>query len=153
MSYYEKQELDFIKRTKKIIEQYDNIHFQNSEERFEKTLFINCLVGLLIIPQQHWFNILPRKKITENWGIRECDIKFISNNIKTIRNIARHLRNSITHYNFKILPDKNGEIEKIKFIDINNDVKSFEAIIKIDNLKTFTYKLTDFLIEEIEREK
>lgn len=155
MSFYKKQEFDFIQRTKKIIEQYDSIHFENSNEKFEKTLFINCLLGLLIIPQQYWFDNLPDTKTNNSWGILESEINFIVEDNKSVKNITRHLRNSISHYTFQIIANKSNEIEKIKFtdLDIKKKLKSFEANINIDNLKKFTYNLTDFLTAEINRQK
>lgn len=112
MSFYKKQEFDFIQRTKKIIEQYDSIHFENSNEKFEKTLFINCLLGLLIIPQQYWFDNLPDTKTNNSWGILESEINFIVEDNKSVKNITRHLRNSISHYTFQIIANKSNEIEK-----------------------------------------
>ncbi len=54
MSAYKTQEFDFIQRTKKIINQYDSLLIPDND-KFEVTLFLNCLVGLLILPQQKWF--------------------------------------------------------------------------------------------------
>lgn len=47
------------------------------------------------------------------------------------------------------------KLKKIKFtdLDIKKKLKSFEANINIDNLKKFTYNLTDFLTAEINRQK
>ena len=154
MSFYQQQEIDFIKRTKIIIQQYENIHVEKTEEKFEKTLFINCLLGLLIIPQQYLFDKLPNTRINTNWGILESEIRFIKESNKSINDITRHLRNSISHYNFEILSNDSDEIESIKFIDkFDKNKKSFEAIISIENLKIFTDKLTDFLITEINKQK
>ena len=64
MSNYKNQEFDFIQRTKSIIEQYDN--FQIAEkDKFQVTLLLNCLVGLFILPQQHWFDNVPRELISK----------------------------------------------------------------------------------------
>ncbi len=77
MSAYLQQEHDFIERTKKIISQYDDCFKEKEKnEKYEVTLLINAFVGLLILPQQHWFGYLPRDTITENeWGIhRQKDL-------------------------------------------------------------------------------
>src|SRR5688572_6053080 len=78
MSNYNQQEFDFIKRTQAIIDRYDKLKIPEEEkekEKYEVTLLLNCLVGLLILPQQHWFEILPSDPITEKeWGISEGDI-------------------------------------------------------------------------------
>lgn len=62
MSNYKDQEFDFIERTKLIIKQYDDFQI-GEKDKFEVTLFLNCLVGLLVLPQQHWFDNLPTELI------------------------------------------------------------------------------------------
>ncbi len=77
MSHYLNQEFDFINRTKTIIEQYDNLQI-SEKEKFEITLMLNCLVGLLILPQQNWFDSLPAVLVSQKeWGIAEKHISFI----------------------------------------------------------------------------
>ena len=67
MSNYSKQELDLVERTKEIITQYDSFKLEKS---FEVTLLINCLVGMLIIPQQELYGQLPNDLIEfEPWGL------------------------------------------------------------------------------------
>lgn len=146
MSHYNKQELDFVCRTKKIIEQYDKLEIENGE-KFEVTLFINCMVGLLIIPQQKLFDKLPTVVIDKaNWGI---DPNVIKIGEKDICNVARHLRNSISHYNFNSF-SLNDEIEGFEFTDINKQEKTtFKAQIKISELKVFVEKLIETFIVEI----
>lgn len=45
---YTNQELDIIRRTKTILEQYDNHVPTGDQSNYRDTLFVNCLVGLLI---------------------------------------------------------------------------------------------------------
>ena len=99
MSNYQNR-IDFISRTRQILVQYE--HNCNSE----KTLFMNCCVGLLIMPQQcadHDKNISVDGLVDyENWGIDTTKItanehrKGVDKN--SIENIAYHIRNSICHY-------------------------------------------------------
>ena len=66
MGYYTQQEFDFVQRTKKILEQYDSIDFsKNESEKYEITLLLNCFVGLLILPKEHWYDKLPKTEIDE----------------------------------------------------------------------------------------
>lgn len=77
MSYYKQQEVDFIERTKTIISQYKNIDLPHNK-KFEVTLLLNCFVGLVVLPQQHWFKKLsPEIKLNKEWGIDEKDIIYI----------------------------------------------------------------------------
>lgn len=155
MSNYKQQEFDFIHRTKSIIEQYDK--FQISEnDKFEETLFLNCLVGLFILPQQHWLEKVSTKLVSEEeWGIEESHISFIKETeVKNVKNIARHVRNSISHYRFKVFGNSDEKISEIKFEDFNpQNEKTFEATIPLSNLKTFVDKFSTILTIEMAKQK
>ena len=157
-----KNQFDFITRTKEIIKQYKRGQIPK-EEKYEITLFLNCLVGLLIIPQQKWYRQLPTEIITEKeWGISADDIIIakrytvktakLTEQRKTIKNVATHLRNSIAHYSFEVQKGQSGKIGSIKFEDFADNkktIKTFEIIMSIDNLRKFTDELTDFALSKI----
>ena len=122
MSNYQNR-IDFISRTRQILVQYE--HNCNSE----KTLFMNCCVGLLIMPQQcadHDKNISVDGLVDyENWGIDTTKItanehrKGVDKN--SIENIAYHIRNSICHYRFDIMNCNVENIENIHIMDKSGD--------------------------------
>lgn len=151
MSNYKQQEFDFILRTQQIIKQYDEMQI-SADQKFEVTLFLNCLVGLFILPQQHWFQKVSMELISDGeWGIREANISFIKNGeTKNVKTVARHIRNSISHYNFEVFGNRNGQISEIKFLDYNTRKKrTFEATFPISSFKIFVYKFLDVLKEEM----
>lgn len=155
MSNYKKQEFDFIERTKLIINQYDKIQIPK-KEKFEVTLLLNCLVGLFILPQQHWFNNISKELISKKeWGIEDFHISFINKGeTKNVKDIARHIRNSIAHYKFKVFGNSNNEISKIKFEDFNHEKeKTFEATFPLANFKIFVDKFSTALIKEMINQK
>lgn len=161
MSNYKQQEFDFINRTKEIIKQYDSLVVKNEEisrdEKYEVTLFINCLVGLLILPEQEWFNQLPKEAISkEKWGISESQVIFIKEGEKkNVKNIARHLRNSISHYNFKVFKESSDEIAGIEledFEDIKKVNRTFKADLKIEDLRNFAEKLSSYFLKRMQQD-
>ena len=154
MSYYNKQEYEFVKRTKTIIEQYEKFHIDKNE-KYEVTLFINCLVGLLIIPKEYWFDSLPTEIVSENeWGISTEDIDFIKEDeTKNIKNIAKHIRNSLAHYRFEMYDDIKNKLNEIEFMDEYRGSLTFKARISVDSLRKFTNKLTDIFLSEMEKSK
>ena len=155
MSHYLNQEFDFITRTKKIIEQYDSFKI-DEKDKFEVTLLLNCLIGLLILPQQYWYDSLPTDIISQKeWGINSEHISSIKKGeTKNVKDVARHLRNSIAHYRFKAFDNSSDKISSIKFEDFDpNGSKTFEAIIPLPNLRQFTNRLTDIFINEMNKQK
>lgn len=155
MSHYKQQEYDFINRTKAIIKQYDSFE-KSKDENYRVTLLLNCMVGLLILPQQEWYSRLPNDIVSiDKWGITPEWIT-TSNDDKTVKNVARHLRNSVAHYNFEDYQNNSTEISRIVFYDKdprNNNELTFKAIIPIENIKKFVFKLSDILLTEMEINK
>jgi len=59
-----------------------------------------------MLPQSKWFDNYPTDVISEEeWGITENDILTIKGNQKTVKEVARHLRNSVAHFKFTTFSD------------------------------------------------
>ena len=120
MSNYQNR-IDFISRTRQILVQYE--HNCNSE----KTLFMNCCVGLLIMPQQCADHDKNNCHTHSKTGIqllgytqeRTNAVKGVDKN--SIENIAYHIRNSICHYRFDIMNCNVENIENIHIMDKSGD--------------------------------
>ncbi len=150
MSSYQNR-IDFIFRTRQILVQYEH------KCNYEKTLFLNCCVGLLIMPQQcadHDKNISVDGLVDyENWGI---DIKKIKtnrlgrgNDINSIENIAYHIRNSICHYRFDIINCNVENIENVHIRDKSGDDANapitFDLELSFDEFRKFILKYAEML--------
>lgn len=154
MSNYQNR-IDFISRTRQILVQYE--HNCNSE----KTLFMNCCVGLLIMPQQcadHDKNISVDGLVDyENWGIDTTKItanehrKGVDKN--SIENIAYHIRNSICHYRLDIMNCNVENIENIHIMDKSGDDVNapitFDLELSFDDFRKFVLKYADKLEEKL----
>ena len=148
MSTYQ-HKADFISRTRAILSKYEKI-----EQNYEKTLFLNCCLGLLIVPQQcvdHDNSIIINDIVDyPNWGIDET--KITKNelgrgvNLLSVENIAYHIRNSICHYRFDIL---NQNVETIKTIHIHdqssNGSSTFDMDLEFSDFKKFILKYAEEL--------
>jgi len=154
MSHFSQGEFDFILRTKLILEQYDKIDFSLlKEEKFEITLCMNCLLGLVVLPQQVWFSSVPNCELNNDWFIKQTHIKYIEGSQYRINEIVRHIRNSVSHGNvIPISKDKgiNKMITHLKFSDYFEDKTTnptFEAEIPVDTLKKFALKFAETMLE------
>ena len=154
MSVY-RNEIDFIERTKKI---FDNL----SDNRLDKTFFLNCCIGLLIAPQQYSTHSQQPLSLgtidVENWGIdiSKCEMNTATKDYSadSVENIARHFRNSLCHYLFDVKDcNPTGTIENITIIDKASDNKNaattFKLTLSFDNFKKFVLKYADTLIEQL----
>lgn len=115
MSAY-KHKLDIVSRTKEILSDFSDI-------KYEKTLILNCSLGLLIIPQQAG----KKKKAIEvdgeisyeEWGIDPRKIKGPKKS-RSIKEIATHFRNSLAHGKFDIVDCNGDTIEFVHIRDYDN---------------------------------
>ena len=119
---YKVVECDFS-RTLELLQQYDSIVVKSmpEEKRFEVTLLINCLLGLIVLPYEYKKHeqagcSFPEickgdqaavKDLDEQWGLRSLEIqKFklkgrdIPESDMSLRIIVAMLRHSIAHSQF-----------------------------------------------------
>jgi len=153
---YRQFECDFILRTLKIIEQYETFVEKKvpDAEKYEVTLLINCFVGLLILPHELHFKRNPSLSLIklEEWGLPKDFVKSWGekkDNERDIREIIRHMRNSIAH--LKIKPIGNGsDIISIRLWDTNTSGEkiTFEGEISVDCLKKFIKKFAQTILLE-----
>lgn len=93
MSAYINFEYDFIKRTLVDIERYQG--------EFEVTALLNSCVGLLVIPKENLFDKFSDEDIS-HFGIDVNKVRVNDNSgcPHSLKNVLRHIRNSIAHGNF-----------------------------------------------------
>lgn len=144
MEYKNIFEIEFIQRTQEIVNGY--------QIPFENTLFINACVGLLIIPQQSLFNHLPTEVVSaDKWGIADTDISCIKEPNKSVKNVARHIRNAIAHDGIRFGSDNGKDITHIKITDWKDErhkTETFKAVIEVTKFKTFVWAFAQFALTQ-----
>lgn len=119
---YRVVECDFIERTLKIIEQYDELVMPSKpeKEQLEVSLLINCLTGLLVLPYEHQKRVqgvsTPNmcsdgktaiRDLSEDWGLSRIEIatfvyegRQIQKEDTTLNQTVAMIRHSIAHGKF-----------------------------------------------------
>ena len=140
MKYSDVFEVEFIQRTKAIIDSYST--------PFENTLFINTCVGLLILPEQRLYDHLPKDVVSEkDWGISPDAIKVEKN--KDVQTTARHIRNAISHNGIQFSSENGVDITHIQITDYTSDnhtTESFRMESPIDKFKRFVLAFAQFAL-------
>jgi hypothetical protein len=110
--------LDLGERTLKIIKQYHEID-GDLEEKYEVSLLINCLLGLVMLPKEKGQSYLPSKRVHElaDWGIFKSKIN--GSKSKTVRELVEQLRGGVAHLSFDFKTDGNSQIEYVLVFDDN----------------------------------
>lgn len=134
MEYKDRFEKEILTRTLNIWDNYSG--------PFEETLFLNLCVGLLIIPKESLYNLLPTEDVSiSNWDIDPSWITFEKNNDKTVKTTIRHIRNAIAHNGIAFV----GQNAVIACVEIEDkDISrqtSFTMRLDISNFKDFVLKV------------
>lgn len=124
MGYYTNGEIDFINRTFEIINQY-NSQKLNEEKKYEVTLLINCLFGILILAKNEWLDDIREIKLSEIEEIAKIDYYNEGEKIvKDFGDLIHSMRNGICHWKDEknayckelkgiVFEEKDGKIDKI----------------------------------------
>ena len=141
MSYNSEFERTFMERSLVLVKQY--------EGPYDATLLLNCLLGLLVVPNERCVDSIPADPIDDSrkWGISPDAIQACGNprgthDPTTLRGLVRRLRNAVAHFRFRPDPDR-GEVEAFFFDDENG----FRARVKLPELREFVEKLAEKLKE------
>ena len=105
MGNYEDIERDFIDRTLLLISQYESIlHRFPFEEQYNYTLLINCLLGVIVLPNARLYSHIPNSIITTQL---KNDMGLINSRINSkyqrLRDLIHAMRNSIAHFSVEII--------------------------------------------------
>ena len=142
---YEKMEVDFIKRTLKLISKYKG--------DYEVTLLINCCLGLLVLPKEKHLNSIPKQEIPPAdalWGLsRDSVIVDCQHCGYMLSDIIRRIRNGICHFKIKTLPDDTGEIRTIEI----EDRGKFKAVLSIDKFRELAESLAGHVTGKVTDER
>ena len=118
MANYKDLEYEFVERTLALISQYESIIYNYEfAEQYNHTLLINCLLGIIVMPKERIISFIPNDRLTntlkEEIGI-SCSI--INPTIRTLRELITELRNSIAHFDLKVISKtEDFLIDEIKF--------------------------------------
>jgi hypothetical protein len=140
MNYKPKFELDFMSRSRKIIEEYQG--------PYDATLLINCMLGLLVVPKETLFSdipLIPFESLTD-WGIKPGSILEMGKcndrheHLPNLRQLVLRMRNAVAHFRIKPFPMK-GQVQGFEFSDSNG----FKVKLELPELREFIIKLSEYL--------
>lgn len=104
---------------------------------YEVTQLINSFVGLLILPKEKIFDGIDDSYVSDETLNQLKKYICCSKEEKNLKNIIRHLRNGVAHFNMKF--SGSGRIEEIEIKDREN----FKATFDIKFLKSFILEFAE----------
>jgi len=140
---------DFVFRTKKNLEAIE-VDLSHGKEVYEVTHLINSLLGLIILPEQKFYDNLPETLTLEDLkqeGWPESLLNWDHALGKNFKNLMRLLRNGISHFHLEFLVEL-GELSGLKIWNINNsNIKDWEVELSIEDLKSLVEKFIEKIKE------
>lgn len=145
---------DFAERTRINLAHID-MSLSEGEEVYEVTQLVNSLLGLVVFPEQHYFNQIPEIPLheLENQGWPSIKVVGEYPPAKDLREQMRYLRNSIAHFNLKFLTNERSEISGIRVWNKNTHLEGhptiWKADIPLDDLRMLVNKFVDLILDEV----
>ena len=127
---------DFMERTNTLLHTYQGNN--------DATMLLNCMIGLLIVPNERLLSQLPDEPLlySERWGIQLEYILSIDRNQADDRStcsllwFVRKLRNAVAHFN--ILPiHENSKVTGFELWD----KKGFRAYLPLQAIRHFCQQI------------
>ncbi len=136
---YDNIEIDFIKRTLMLVQEYNG--------QYDATFLINCCLGLLVFPKEKHFKSIPDVEIPAEgafWGLSRNNITVSCSGCGyKVSEVVRRLRNGVCHFNVRSLPDDSGNISTLEI----KDRGGFKAVLKLLDLKRFVIEFANHVIK------
>ena len=120
-------------------------------EVFEVTQLVNSLLGLLIFPQQRYYQSIPKIALSElaqsGWPKPLVVGEFPA--VKNLKELMRYLRNAIAHFNVEYLSDESGEIRGMRLWNINrNKEKDWVVELSLRDVEVAVDKFSDLIVPD-----
>lgn len=135
---------EFIRRTLTLVEEYEKY-----KGEYDATLLVNCLLGLLILPKETWYQKIPDVAFQDlsNWGIEPDSLmsgerQYGYEHRPNLKQLVKKLRNAVAHFDVKPI-NGDGKVDGFSFTDRDG----FCAKLSLEEIKTFVTRLANHLEE------
>jgi hypothetical protein len=141
---------DFAERTRANLELIEHSALAG-QEGYEITQLVNSLLGLLVFPQQRYFERIPALTMSEMKEAGWPEVKVVGAFLphRTLKDLLRYLRNAIAHFNIQFLGDETHKLRKLEVWNVNpRDEVTWRAEIPFEDLRLIVTKFLDLILEE-----
>ena len=140
---------DFARRTRENLRHIRKLK-ESGSEVYEVTALMNSMLGLLVFPQQRYIEKIPKITMEElfqqGWPIPSVvgDYAQVSN----LRQLVRHLRNAISHFNIQFFTDNTGQIAGLEVWNMDRGVITWKAKLSVSDLDAIAHRFIALILQE-----
>ena len=155
MTEYKNLVQDFARRTIINLEIIKDYKANTKGEVYEVTQLINSMLGLLVLPREHFIDEIPETPLkdleNEGWPRIQQSTKYDQCN--TLRALIKNLRNAIAHFNVEFRTGVDEEIVGLCVWDEYTNrkknrkekIRHWEAEMTLETLEKFARCFSDIL--------
>jgi hypothetical protein len=139
---------DFAERTRHNLEVIRQQHVEGNDV-FEVTQLINSMLGLLVLPKEHYYQSIPTTPLEqlrkEGWPE-----PVLSGNLKAhsdLRDLIRLLRNSVAHFNIEFT-ESGGHIDGVVLSNKRDGKTTWKAALSLTELEDITDRFIDLILSQ-----
>jgi len=143
---------DFARRTQENLRLLKEMNNQGVPV-YEVTAIINSMLGLLVFPQQTYIDSIPEIPIDvleiEGWPIPTVVGDFPQ--VQNLRQLVRHLRNAISHFNIQFTSDHSDQIVGLKVWNTDprrSGQKTWVAELSVAQLEVIAQRFIALILRE-----
>lgn len=143
---------DFAERTKRNLENIRKTSQNESQTKVcEVTQLLNSMLGLLVFPQQQYFETIPKLPLSDleakGWPKIKQSPDF-PDKVSTLDKLMRYLRNAVAHFNMKFLTNDNHQISGVCVWNINfNGQRTWMADLSLKDLEKITEHFIEMMVQ------
>lgn len=142
---------DFARRTRDNLQRLNALKTSGIEV-YEVTALVNSMLGLLVFPQQRYVDSIPETPIDElasqGWPIPSVVGNFPQ--VSNLRQLVRHLRNAISHFNVEFFADGSGQIAGLIVwnVDPRSNRTTWKARLSVSDLDAIAHRFIALILRE-----
>lgn len=143
--------ISFAQRTRANLE---FIERNRGSDVHEVTQLFNSMLGLLVFPQQTYFDLIPKTPLQDLINQGWPTINFTGTaSCNNLWELIRLLRHGVAHCNVKFIADGNDQLTGLRIWNHEGgkktNPKNWEAELSIQDLRTIAFKLIELIEAEV----
>lgn len=142
---------DFARRTRDNLRHLHALKASGADV-FEVTALVNSMLGLLVFPQQHYVDSIPETPI-EELSRQGWPIPLVVGNspqVSDLRQLVRHLRNAISHFNVEFFSDGSDQIAGLIVwnVEPRSNRTTWKARLSVSDLDAIAHRFIALILHE-----
>lgn len=147
---------DFVARTRQNLNHIREAalvcpgHEETGPAVYEFTQLVNSMLGLLVFPQQRFFDNIPETPLVEleetGWPAIRVSEGF-PDKVDNLKALMRYLRNAIAHFNIEFLT-QSSQLSGVRVWNTRGGRRTWQADLSVETLEQITDRFIEIILAD-----